>query len=93
MNSSAGLKEEMRCEKYLISWRDEANIRSPYYFENDEIASMLRSSPPPMSQVLKTLNENGKASRTHFSPTGFKTDIPPKEVISLISDLQKAHSE
>jgi tRNA G26 N,N-dimethylase Trm1 len=31
-------------------------------------------SPPPMERLLEAMGEIGRTSRTHFSPTGFKSD-------------------
>ena len=39
-----GLANRSRCEKYLSLWREELDV--PYFFENDELASMMNKSPP-----------------------------------------------
>jgi len=79
------LAERARCERYLSIWKEELNV--PYFYETDELASLLGGSPPPLSLVIDRLREEGKASRTHFSPTGFKTDLEHDEILHLLSDL------
>ncbi len=74
-----------RCSKYLDLWRGELDV--PFFYDIDEISSLLRASPPPMEAVLSRLKESGQASRTHFSPTGFKTDLPLKEILSSLSGI------
>ncbi|MFP4170805.1 MAG: N2,N2-dimethylguanosine tRNA methyltransferase [Methanomassiliicoccales archaeon] len=71
----------------VSTWKEE--LDSPLFYESDEMASLLKGSPPPMNQILEALRKHGRASRTHFSPTGFKTDLPSKEVISILSDLMR----
>ncbi|MCD6461561.1 MAG: hypothetical protein J7L61_02340 [Thermoplasmata archaeon] len=55
---------------------------TPWFFHDlDRIASHLHTSPPRMKDVISFLSERGYvAGRTHFSPTGFKTDAPPEEI-------------
>jgi tRNA (guanine26-N2/guanine27-N2)-dimethyltransferase len=85
MEASDGLAERMRCEKYLTTWREEMNV--PYFYDNNELASLLHASSPPMSKVIEKIKEVGQASRTHFSPTGFKTDLSLSELIDVLSEI------
>jgi tRNA (guanine26-N2/guanine27-N2)-dimethyltransferase len=80
-----GLADRTRCIKYLSIWKAELDI--PYFYDNDEIASMLHASPPPMNRLLEKLGEVGKVSRTHFSPTAFKTDIGLTDLIAIVSEI------
>jgi tRNA (guanine26-N2/guanine27-N2)-dimethyltransferase len=66
------LEEPVRCQKYLGLWQDELQV--PYFFENNEVSSEIKMSPPPMERLLEAMGEIGRTSRTHFSPTGFKSD-------------------
>ena len=85
MDASEGLQERDRCVKYLGTWRDE--LETPFFYENNELSSMLRLSPHVLDEVIERLNQTGHASRTHFSPTSFKTDLPLKEVRSAYLDM------
>jgi tRNA (guanine26-N2/guanine27-N2)-dimethyltransferase len=85
MNVNEGLAERARCEKYLALWKEEMDV--PYFYDNDELASRLRASPPPIARLLEKIREVGPASRTHFSPTGFKTDIGFVELMRIVSEI------
>ncbi len=58
-----------------------------YFYENDELASLLKRSPHRMDDLLEALNDAGKCSKTHFSPTGFKTDLELEELTDIYSRL------
>ncbi|HSV41870.1 MAG TPA: N2,N2-dimethylguanosine tRNA methyltransferase, partial [Methanomassiliicoccales archaeon] len=68
------VQEKNRCQKYLDLWKDELPI--PYFFENNELASDMHSSPVRLERLIEGLQTLGMASKTHFSPTGFKSDQP-----------------
>ncbi|MGD0056417.1 MAG: tRNA (guanine(10)-N(2))-dimethyltransferase [Methanomassiliicoccales archaeon] len=85
MNASEGLARRARCEKYLSLWKEEVDV--PYFYDNDEIASLLHASPPTMERLLEKIREVGRASRTHFSPTGFKTDLTLAELMEIMSEI------
>lgn len=60
--------------KMLALWREEAEAPALFY-EITELASKFKLSPPKMEKVLNSLKEEGYiATRTHFSPQGFRTD-------------------
>jgi tRNA (guanine26-N2/guanine27-N2)-dimethyltransferase len=69
-----------RIKKMLGLWKDEANS-SALYYEVNNIAKMMKTSPLPMIKILKLLS----CSRTHFSPTAFKTDADIGEIKSIFS--------
>lgn len=85
MVASDDLAEAARCRKYLDLWRSE--IDTPFFYENDELSSILGISPPRMGPLLERLNEVGRASRTHFSPTAIKTDLPLEEVLAAYREV------
>lgn len=68
------LAEKDRCAKYLQLWKEE--LDTPFFYENNEISSDVRVSPPRLERLLEGMSEIGKVSKTHFSPTGFKCDQP-----------------
>jgi tRNA (guanine26-N2/guanine27-N2)-dimethyltransferase len=52
-----------------------------FYYTTDKLASIFKKSPPKMELIFKKLKEKGYAVyRTHFNPTGFKTNAPRSEI-------------
>jgi tRNA (guanine26-N2/guanine27-N2)-dimethyltransferase len=70
----------------LISLFSEENlICIPFYYLTDEIASYAHTSPPPLKIFLENVSDRGyKASRTHFSPVGVKTDAPLEVLLNCV---------
>ena len=65
----------------LLDLIEEEAEASHFFYTTDSFASKLKMSPPKLETFLKRLKENKfKVSRTHFSPTGFKTNAPIKEI-------------
>ncbi len=63
-----------RLTKMLAFWLEEAEAPALFY-EINELASKFKISPPKMEKALNSLREEGyAATRTHFSPQGFRTD-------------------
>ena len=81
MSVGENLAERSRCEKYLQIWREELSV--PYFFENNELSSHLKRSPIRLASLMEEISLHGKVSRTHFSPTGFKTDLPYADVAKI----------
>jgi len=56
----------------------EGEADSPcFYYTTDDVASLLKKSPPRIDGVIENLKkDNYIVTRTHFSPTGFKTNAP-----------------
>ena len=51
------------------------------FYTSDELASILKKTPPKIVTIFNRLQKKGyKAYRTHFSPTGFKTNAPKSEI-------------
>ena len=50
-------------------------------------ANILHDAPPDLERMLDRIRQNGKASRTHFSPSGFKTDLSLKELLALYPEV------
>jgi len=62
--------------KMLDLLEEEADAPA-FYYNTDDLASVLKKSPPKMKTIFEKLkNEGYGVYRTHFSPTGFKTDAP-----------------
>jgi tRNA (guanine26-N2/guanine27-N2)-dimethyltransferase len=74
-----------RLSKHLSQWRNEARA-PPLFYDTNEIASLTRTEPWPMDTLLEELRSKGFfGCRTHFSPTGFKTDASMEEISALVS--------
>ena len=70
--------EESR--EFLELLNSEASIRTPYY-DLHEMASVLDVQAPRRDEVIESLKDKGYiVSRTHFAPTGLRTDAPFKDV-------------
>ncbi|MGA3110006.1 MAG: tRNA (guanine(10)-N(2))-dimethyltransferase, partial [Candidatus Bathyarchaeia archaeon] len=63
-------------QKTLSSIESELDSAA-FYYTTDAAAAAFRTKPPSISTLLSSLRHIGyKASRTHFNPTGFRTDAP-----------------
>jgi len=73
-------KKELRTRpllwKLLVLLEEEAD-GPPFFYTTSDLSSLLKLSPPPMSRLFEHLRHHGfLVTRTHFTPTGFKTDAP-----------------
>ncbi|MBN1859883.1 MAG: tRNA (guanine(10)-N(2))-dimethyltransferase [Candidatus Thermoplasmatota archaeon] len=60
----------------LFSLEDEAEA-PPFFYTTNDLSSLLKASPPSMALLFERLRRKGFfVSRTHCTPTGFKTDAP-----------------
>ena len=58
----------------------EASIKTPFY-DIHEMASELEIQAPKRDEVIEALKEKGYiVSRTHFAPTGLRTDAPFEDI-------------
>jgi tRNA (guanine26-N2/guanine27-N2)-dimethyltransferase len=84
MESAEHLGTQDRIDKVLELWKEEAQM-PPYFYETNEISSLTKTQPQPLKSILENLKEHGfLASRTHFSPSSFKTDANIEEISGLI---------
>ena len=73
------LRSSARATKLLETCS--AEVDAPMYYDHHSICESLNVTPCKMESVVECLQSKGyKASRTHFSGTGIKTDAPLKEV-------------
>jgi len=82
MSATPDLAEMRRCEKYVALWQEELDV--PFFYTLNEVASHLHISPPRMDSTLERLREVGRASRTHITPEGFRTDVPLMEMLDIL---------
>ncbi len=85
MKMPDSLAERDRCAKYMDLWTEELDV--PYYFENNELSSVAKLSPPRREVLMERMKQIGLASRTHMSPTGFKSDRSFAEILAAYRDI------
>ena len=79
------LQERDRCVKYMDLWKEELDV--PYFYENNELSSVAKLSPPKRETLIERMKQMGAASRTHFSPTGFKSDRSFAEILAAYQEI------
>jgi len=68
----------------LLDLLEEEADAPNFFYTTDGLASDLKKSPPKMKIIFEKLKNNGyNVFRTHFSPTGFKTNSPITEIKSV----------
>ncbi len=83
MAATGDLGTSARCSRILEAWREEAGMPLLFY-SMDELARKTKLSPPKLVDFVERLQDRGaEASRTHFDPKGFKTDLPAKDLLRL----------
>jgi tRNA (guanine26-N2/guanine27-N2)-dimethyltransferase len=62
--------------KLLYLLEEEANA-PPFFYTTNDLSSLLKQSPPTMEHIFERLRNKGFiVTKTHCTPTGFKTDAP-----------------
>jgi tRNA (guanine26-N2/guanine27-N2)-dimethyltransferase len=70
--------------KFLFTCLDELDD-IPFYFQSDEVASMLSTNPRPLQDIIERLHSGGyRASRTSLDPNGFKTNAHINQILELV---------
>ncbi|WP_048148043.1 tRNA (guanine(10)-N(2))-dimethyltransferase [Palaeococcus ferrophilus] len=81
------LAEKKKALKFLSILNGELDI--PLFYELSMIAKRNGLEVRKPDHVVESLREGGfNASRTHFSPTGIKTDAPLEGVVGVLRALQ-----
>ncbi|MCQ2086064.1 MAG: N2,N2-dimethylguanosine tRNA methyltransferase [archaeon] len=83
--SSDNMSTWRRCDKMLEIWRDEID-EVPFLYEISEISSYLKLSTPPLGKFIEKMNTYGRTTKTHISPTAFKTVLSLKEIIDIYKE-------
>jgi tRNA (guanine26-N2/guanine27-N2)-dimethyltransferase len=66
--------------KLFDIYEEEANAPA-FFYSTEDLASHFRKSAPKMEDIFDKLGKKGfEAYRTHFSPTGFKTNASLNEI-------------
>ena len=74
----------------LLNFAYEESNAPPTFYDLHEISRNLKISAPKQNDVLEILKEQGYfASRTHFKPTGIKTDAPVDKIKEIFLEFNK----
>ena len=77
-------KKKFHTKNYLwklLDYLEEEADAPAFFYTIDSLASSLKQSPPKMVTFFENLRNNGyDVSRTHFCPTGFKTNAPKDDI-------------
>jgi tRNA (guanine26-N2/guanine27-N2)-dimethyltransferase len=80
--------DDRRSVGELVSLLAEEASAPPLHYSTEEIARRLRSNVMPRDTLIRLLRESGfTATRTHFSPTGIRTDATFTEIADLCRDV------
>ena len=79
---------ERKCNKYLDLWKEEIDD-IPLLYDMSEISSFLKVTTPRMDTFIERMNEYGRTSKTHISPTAFKTELSLKEICDVYTEVSK----
>lgn len=61
----------------LLDLLEEETYSTEFFYTTESLASKLKRSIPKMEKIFEELKSMGyEVSRTHFAPTGFKTNAP-----------------
>ena len=84
ISNESNLVVDKKCKKILEKCVLESEMPGTY-FTIDEIASMMKISPPKLEHAIKKLQENGfMASPTSLNSTGFRTNANIKEIFEIL---------
>ena len=84
--SPEGMADERRCARVLEIWKEEVDS-NPYQYDMSEVASHLKVSTPRYDTFMSELSKFGETSRTHMSPTAFKTEVPLEKILEVFSSV------
>jgi tRNA (guanine26-N2/guanine27-N2)-dimethyltransferase len=74
--SSKQMRTRPALWKLLVLLEEEAES-PPFFYTTNDLSSLWKQSPPSLGTLFKELTQQGfLVTRTHFTPTGFKTNAP-----------------
>lgn len=84
IKDNAVLKKVIKKSYYLKSTQTEKLLNTifeeidvPFYYDVHRLCKHLKVNSPPLDEIVNALSDQGyRVSRTHFCPTGIKTDAP-----------------
>lgn len=72
--------KELRTKNHLwmlLNLLEEEADSPPFFYTTNDLSSLLKVSPPTMEHLFEVLTNHGYfVTRTHCTPTGFKTNAP-----------------
>ena len=78
----------VQASKIVSFCRDEINL--PTYYDQHWLSKKLKISPGPIDDLIQALKTAGfKASRTHFTGTGFKTDAGFEKINEILINVDQ----
>lgn len=78
------IEPESRAHRLVLLCSEEVDV--PFYYDHHKICRRLRITPSKVESVISDLLEHGyRASRTHFTGVGIKTDAPLRDLVSLLA--------
>lgn len=78
------LHDREKVLSFLSILKDEVDV--PYFWDSHEVFSSFKMQVPTMEKIMDTLLGGGyEVSKTHFKPTGFKTDANMSEMFQIFS--------
>lgn len=80
--SPEGMAKEKKCTNVLDVWRNEIDS-TPFVYDMNELSRFTKISPPNLEVFIEKLNEIGPASKTHFCPTSFVTELPLETILDV----------
>jgi tRNA (guanine26-N2/guanine27-N2)-dimethyltransferase len=74
-----------KTNKFITQLSEEEDVLG--FYDIHKIAEKLKLNIPKMDLIINKLKEKGfKASRTHFSEYGIKTNANVEEIIKIMKD-------
>ncbi len=83
-----GVSAVKKCDKMLDLWRNEID-EIPLLYDMSEFSSYLKVTTPNFDSFIERMNEYGRTSKTHMSPTAFKTELSLKEIMSVYREVSE----
>ncbi len=79
--------EWIKTREKLEKIHDESEILTPFY-DVHKLASQLKKPVPKREKIIGKLRDTGyPISRTHFTPTGIRTDAPLEDILNTLKNL------
>lgn len=79
---------DLAIRDFMETIRNENGIGAVGFYDIHKICKIYRLQIPKFGVLMEKIRKHGKrASRTHFSPTGIKSDISLKEIVKIIQSL------
>jgi len=78
----------------MLSYIEEECEAPSFYYRTDALSAKLAVKPPRVKTTLEVLRASGYiATKTHFDPSGFRTNAPNRDVASTLRSLaNKTHT-